>query len=162
MSRPTLPTVFSKDKLLNASAVIRTNSVASLNSQSATGAILSGPGKITPFTSNHDHTTIQAAEMVRSTFNRHRLADCSSLPEYDRPGAIQYTIKWTDSKGRVMYSMEILFGEEVVFAQVALLSNNSKFQLLSSTPEPCTYGIEDQLALAFQGADAHTFECWCF
>ena len=157
LSKPTLP---SQDKLIYG-RVRRTSSIASDNtsliSQDTSGDVLTGPGQITPFSSAEDYVALQAAEMVRSTFNRHRLADCSSLPAYNQPGAIQYTIKWTDSKGRVIYSMEILFGEEVVFAQVVLLSNNSGVQLLSSTPEPCITGIEDQLAITFQGADAHNF-----
>ena len=92
----------------------------------------------------------QAAETVRFAFNSQRTASCANLPAYTQPGAVQFSIQTSDIGGNVTYSMEIKFGEDAVYAQVAALANN-EFQLISSVPDPCAGKAEDQLAVTFTG-----------
>ena len=101
-----------------------------------------------------DLRATEAAETVRAVFNLERARQCASQPTYDQPGTIKYLIKSAVFHGNVTYAMEIRFGSETVFARVAVSEDPSGivgFHLLSSTPGPCSSGVEDQLAVSFLG-----------
>ena len=98
-----------------------------------------------------DQRVTKAEEAVRSAFNIERTASCKKLPVYRQPGTIQYLIRSTEPNGSTTYLMEILFGNETVFARVMVSANKTAFKVLSSTPGPCSTGIEDQLAVSLLG-----------
>ena len=104
-----------------------------------------------------DQRVTKAEEAVRSAFNVERTASCKKLPVYRQPGTIQYLIRSTEPNGSTTYLMEILFGNETVFARVMVSANKTAFKVLSSTPGPCSTGIEDQLAVSLLGE-----QCACF
>ena len=105
-----------------------------------------------------DQRVTKAEEAVRSTFNTERSASCKKLPVYRQPGTIQYLIRSTEPDGSATYLMEILFGNEAVFARVMVSANNTAFKVLSSTPGPCSTGIEDQLAVSLLGEQRACFK----
>jgi hypothetical protein len=104
-----------------------------------------------------DPLVIQAGEAVRNAFNAQRKATCSSIGLYNTRGAIQYAKKAVQSNGTVLYTMEIVLGDDAIFARVALLPNKvgAKFQLILSIPGPCESGVQEQLALSALGTLIH-------
>ena len=106
-----------------------------------------------------DPLVIQAGEAVRNAFNAQRKATCSSIGLHNTRGAIQYAKKAVQSNGTVLYTMEIVFGDDAIFARVALLPNKvgAKFQLILSIPQagPCESGVQEQLALSALGTLIH-------
>ncbi len=96
---------------------------------------------------------IQAAEAVRNAFNTQRKTACASLGYFNARGDIQYAKKADESNGTTLYTLEIVFGDSAVFAQVVLLPSNlnAKFQLISSIPGPCEDGVREQLAVSALG-----------
>lgn len=100
-----------------------------------------------------DPLAVQAGEAIRNAFNAQRSITCPSMNLYNSRGDIQYVKKIEESNGTVMFTLEIVFDEDVVFARVALLPNNlgSTFQLIISTPGPCESGVQEQLAVSARG-----------
>ena len=100
-----------------------------------------------------DPLVLQAGEAVRQAFNAQRKTECTSLDPYNTSGAIQYAKRSKDSNETVFYTLEIVLGGDAVFARVAMhpRSPGSKFQLISSFPGPCEYGVQDQLAVSAHG-----------
>jgi hypothetical protein len=100
-----------------------------------------------------DPLVVQTGETIRNTFNAQRKAACPSLELYSTRGAIQYAKKAVQSNGTILYTMEIVFGDEAIFARVALLpdNNGAKFQMILSVPGPCEGGVQEQLAISALG-----------
>jgi hypothetical protein len=105
-----------------------------------------------------DPLAVQAGEAIRNSFNAQRATTCPSINLYNTRGDIQYVKKLEESNGTVMYTLEIVFDEDVVFARVALLPKNlgSKFELIISTPGPCESGVQEQLAVSVRGTRARS------
>jgi hypothetical protein len=100
-----------------------------------------------------DPLILEAAEEIRAAFNVERNKSCSSKSLYEVQGEIQYARKKVASNGTVVYSLEVEFDDEVVFAHVAKLTSNVgiRFQVTFSTPSPCDDGIQNQLAVSALG-----------
>jgi hypothetical protein len=101
-----------------------------------------------------DSLILQAEKALRTAFNIERNKSCASKNLSDVQGEILYARKATALNGTVLYTLEINFGDAVVFARVALLPNtgDNQFQLISSIPGPCDVGPLDQLAVSALGA----------
>ncbi len=100
-----------------------------------------------------DPLIVQAETAIRTAFNTERNKSCVSKNRYDVHGTIQYARKATALNGTVLYTLEINFDDEVVFARVAMLPNTgfNQFQLIFSIPGPCEGGPLDQLAVSALG-----------
>jgi hypothetical protein len=102
-----------------------------------------------------DPLVIQAGEAIRNAFNSQRKTKCTSMKRYNSRGAIQYAKKLVQSNGTVLYTMEIVLGNDAIFARVALLPNqaviSSKFHLILSIPGPCEGEVREQLAISALG-----------
>jgi hypothetical protein len=97
-----------------------------------------------------------AEKVLRTTFNRQRQSNCTSLPQYNQPGVVQYAKTTVDEHGQGRYIAEIAFGNDAVLAQFAFLpSSNIKstlqLELLVSTPESCDSAVSDHLAVSEHG-----------
>jgi hypothetical protein len=121
-------------------------SVPSLNQQDLLDAVSAQVSLADPL-------AVQACEAIRSAINAQRAAVCPSMDPYSTRGDIQYAKKQVESNGTVMYTMEIDFESDVVFARVALLpsSLDLRFQLIFSAPGPCESGVQEQLAVSARG-----------
>ncbi len=100
-----------------------------------------------------DPLILQAETAIRTAFNTERNKSCAFKNRYDVQGEIQYARKAMALNGTVLYTLEVDFDDEVVFARVAMLPNTvgARFQVLSSIPGPCDGGPLDQLAVSALG-----------
>jgi hypothetical protein len=99
-----------------------------------------------------DPLIVQAEGAIRTAFNIERNKTCASKNMYVQ-GAIQYARKELALNGTVLYTLEVNYDDEVVFARVAMLPNpvGARFQLIFSIPAPCEGGPQDQLAVSALG-----------
>ncbi len=105
----------------------------------------------------NDTTVLQAEKFLRQTFNARRLINCSSIPPYVRAGGIQIAKKSIDVSGKALYSLEIVFEQKTVLANISILPGDNdsqgspQFKLISSVPGPCEIAAQDQLAVSNYG-----------
>jgi hypothetical protein len=128
----------------------------------------SEPVEIVPVDDFH---ALRAAEALRMNFNAARLANCPATRSYDEPGKIQYAKRGMVGNGLSQYKLEVVFGNDVIFARLAHLDEsaqtvdpstlmalndtdnlNGRFQLMSSIPGPCEDAVPEQLAISVAGA----------
>jgi hypothetical protein len=97
-----------------------------------------------------DPLVIQAEKAIRTAFNTERNKSCVSKNISDVQGEIQYARKAMALNGTVLYTLEVNFDDEVVFARVVMLPSKvgTRFQLIFSIPGPCDGGPLDQLAVS--------------
>jgi hypothetical protein len=112
----------------------------------------------------------QAAEALRINFNAERVAKCPAMRSYDEPGTVKYAKHGIAEDGKSQYRLEVVFGNDVVFARIAHLPRsdqlvdptmqaqlgdtdnlNGRFLLVSSVPAPCEDGVPEQLAVSAEG-----------
>ena len=100
-----------------------------------------------------DPLVVQAGEAIRSAFNIERNQTCTSKALYAVQGVIQYARKAQALNGTAQYTLEVDFGDEVVFARVAMQPNTvgARFELIFSIPGPCKGEQQDQLAVSALG-----------
>jgi hypothetical protein len=100
-----------------------------------------------------DPLVVQAEKAIRNAFNMDRNNSCASKNLSDVQGEIQYARKAMALNGTVMFTLEVNFDDEVVFARVAMLPDkvDTQFQLIFSIPGPCDGGLQDQLAVSALG-----------
>jgi hypothetical protein len=112
-----------------------------------------------------DPLVLQAGEAIRLAFNAQRATACPSISPYSTRGAIQYAKKAAETNGTFLYTLEIVFGGEAVYARVMMIPKNpsAKFRLVFSIPGPCEVGVEEQLAVSANGMYtlAHDPCCAC-
>ena len=113
----------------------------------------------------------RAAEAVRINFNSERLAKCPALKAYDTPGKIEYAKRGMAADGSGQYKLEVVFGNDVVYARIAHLPERKQtidptvqsalddpdnlagqFSLVSSVPHPCDDAVPEQLAVSAAGS----------
>mmetsp|Transcript_41868 Transcript_41868/g.87501 ORF Transcript_41868/g.87501 Transcript_41868/m.87501 type:complete len:192 (-) Transcript_41868:9-584(-) len=97
-----------------------------------------------------DPLIVQAEAAIRTAFNIERNKTCASKNLYAQ-GGVQYARKAMASNGTVIYTLEVNYDDEVVFARVGMLPVGTRFQLISSIPGPCDGGPQDQLAVSALG-----------
>ena len=100
-----------------------------------------------------DPLIVQAGGAIRTAFNIERNKTCPSKKIYKVQGAIQYARKAVASNGTFLYTLEVSFNDEVVFARVAMSPKKvgTRFQLIFSIPGPCEDRPQDQLAVSSLG-----------
>ena len=118
-----------------------------------------------------DPYALRAAEALRMNFNAARLINCPATKTYDVPGKVQYAKRGMVGDGKSQYKLEVVFGNDVVFARLAHLGEsrqtvdpstimalddtdnlNGRFQLMTSTPGPCEDAVPEQLAVSASGS----------
>ncbi len=99
-----------------------------------------------------DPLIVQAEAAIRNAFRIERNKSCASKNLYVQ-GGIQYARKAAALNGTVLYTLEVSYDDEVVFARVSMLSNavGTRFQLIYSIPGPCEGGPQEQLAVSALG-----------
>ena len=122
-----------------------------------------------------DPDVLRAAEALRINVNAARLHNCPATKSYDEPGMVEYAKRGMVGDGKSQYKLEVVFGNDVVFAHLAHLgwreqtvdpsslmalndtdNLNGRFKLMSSTPGPCEDAVPEQLAVSVAGvASAH-------
>jgi hypothetical protein len=100
-----------------------------------------------------DPLVVQAEKAIRAAFNLERNRSCTSKNLSYVQGEILYARKAMALNGTVLYTLEVQFDDEAVFARVALLPNtvDAQFQLIFSIPGPCEGELQDQLAVSALG-----------
>ena len=99
-----------------------------------------------------DPAVIEAEKFLRQAFNIKRQATCASIKSYDAPGSVQFAKISTGKGGAVRYRLEVVYGNETVFARIASKGAAiNTFVLVSSIPSPCDGGLEGQPAVSFAG-----------
>jgi hypothetical protein len=100
-----------------------------------------------------DPSIMQAEKAIRTAFNIERNKSCASKNMSDVQGEILYARKEMALNGTVLYTLEVNFNDEVVFARVAMQPGtvDTHFQLISSIPGPCDDELLDQLAVSELG-----------
>ena len=100
-----------------------------------------------------DPLIVEAEAAIRAAFNIGRNKSCASKNRYDVQGEIQYARKAMALNGSVLFTLEVNFDDEVVFARVAMLPStvDTQFRLIFSIPGPCDDGPLEQLAVSALG-----------
>jgi hypothetical protein len=106
----------------------------------------------------NDPDVIEVEKFLRKAFNEERRSNCAAFKSYVVPGHLQFA---KSSKGKgdsAQYSLEVDFGDVVVFARIAEGKGKSKYTLLSSIPNPCDAEMVGQLAVSNAGASINKFQ----
>jgi hypothetical protein len=120
-----------------------------------------------------DPNVARAVEALRLSFNADRLAKCPATRAYDEPGRVVYAKRGLAADGKSQYRLEVVFGNDVVFARIVHLAKseqmvdpasqqelsdpsnlNGRFALLTSTPGACDSAVAEQLAVSAEGVPA--------
>ncbi len=105
-----------------------------------------------------DPMAMQAVEALRNSFNSPRRVNCTSTAQYDKSGVIQFAKRSITRNGSVIFTVEVVFGNDSVFARISTrsertdLDGGQKFQVVSSVPGPCEIEPQQQLAISSRGA----------
>jgi hypothetical protein len=95
---------------------------------------------------------IEAEIFLRKSINVKRQSTCASFKSYNSPGYVQFAKMSTGKRGAVKYSLEVVYGNETVFARIASKeAAKNKFELVSCIPSPCDGGLEGRPAVSFAG-----------
>jgi hypothetical protein len=122
------------------------------------GILLPDPGYTEENVAVDDPMTMQAVEALRDSFNIQRRVSCSCAAQYDKPGVIQFAKRSITRNGSVIFTFEVVFGNDSVFARISTrsertdLDGGQKFQVVSSVPGPCEIEPQQQLAISSRGA----------
>jgi hypothetical protein len=101
----------------------------------------------------NDPEVIEVEKSFRKSFNELRRKNCASFKVYNIQGRIQFAKRSMGKAGLVQYDLEVVFGNETVFARISKgkRADKSSFELVSSVPAPCDDGVDDQIAISSAG-----------
>ncbi len=100
-----------------------------------------------------DPLTVEAGRAILSAVNIERNRTCASKGLHDGEVAIQYARKAMGVNGTATYTLEVDFGNDVVFARVAMLPSKvgTQFRVIFTIPGPCEDGVQNLLAVSALG-----------
>jgi len=120
-----------------------------------------------------DPRVIQASSALAQYINSNRASDCPTKTAVadDATKTIVYAKRGMGDGGRGQYRLEVLFGNEVVFARIAHLTKDDqlvdpsnkqddpnnydgRYAVVTVTPDPCGDAVADQLAVSATGVTA--------
>jgi hypothetical protein len=103
----------------------------------------------------NDPEVIEVEKFLRESFNEERRLNCASLKVHKEHGHIQFVKRSMGKEGVVQYDLEVVFGEETVFAS---MQAKPSFQIVSSVPAPCDDGVKDEIAVSLGGMSINEFQ----